>query len=107
LENSFFVGAEGVRMTEDVLKLIAEYVKNEAAWDKLEESLKDALGDDLLVQIVDPIVGFVPEDIVRGITILREQVRRLSAQVSESRQMALAGPFMVKCSNYVPREKRS
>ena len=69
-ENTAFIAQIG-ELNQELLarqKYIDELEKGESDY---EESLRDALGDDLLIQVVDGEIGFVPEDIVRGIDALK------------------------------------
>lgn len=45
--------------------------------DTLIDAQKDALGDEVLKAVVDRIVGFVPEDIARGIAALKAENAQL------------------------------
>jgi hypothetical protein len=72
------------------VKVEDEYAQLDKRRDEFEDSLRSALGDELLAQIVDAEIGFVPEDIPRGILFLQmtvaklgATVKRLSAPVSE------------------------
>lgn len=53
----------------------------ESADDALVESLKGKFSDEELSRVVDPVVGFVPEDIGRAIDSLKARLERMSAPV--------------------------
>ena len=73
------------------LRTRAEKAETDTQWmyedyDRLVDNLKGALGEELLQTVCDPVIGFVEEDLVRGIQALRAQLAEVTKQVSDEEE---------------------
>jgi cell division protein FtsB len=82
-------------MAERIASQSAELEQLHRDFDALVDHLKDAIGDDLKAH-VDPIIGFVDEDLTRavgamrtGLEKLRAENARLKAPVTDPEMIAL------------------